>query len=315
MRILIAEDDSITRLLIKRCLEQLHHDTVLAADGAEAWSLMQDHAFDVVITDWMMPEMNGIELIRRIRERRSDQYVFVILLTALTGKEDFIAGMEAGADDYLLKPLDREALKARLIAAARIVSLHRELAQRKAELENLNHTLYETGRIDRLTGVSNRLRMEEDLETIHSRVRRYGHSYCLALVDVDNFKAYNDACGHAAGDQVLRAVAQTLRAQCRVGDEVYRYGGEEFLVVLPEQAADKGSIALERMRSAVESLAIHNPGIDPPGAVTISVGITIMEPHQSRSIEEVARDADQALYNAKKQGRNRVVWAEVPAVA
>lgn len=311
MRILIADDDNISRMLLSRSLEQLRHDAHIACDGAEAWAMLNERAYDVVITDWVMPEMDGLELTRRLREQGGDHYTYVVLLTSNNTKDDFVKGMEAGADDYLPKPLDREALKAKLIAAGRIVSLYRELRYQKTELERLNRMLYETGRIDKLTGVNNRLRMEEDLETIHSRVSRYRHNYCLALVDVDNFKKYNDSCGHAAGDRVLRSVAQTLRAQCRVGDEVYRYGGEEFLVVLPEQPAEKGAIALERMRGAVEALQVPHPGLNPPGVVTISAGITIMEGGSQRTLADVTKDADDALYQAKRLGRNRVCWANM----
>jgi two-component system chemotaxis response regulator CheY len=318
MRVLIAEDDNISRILLQRSLLQHGHEVVVTCDGAEAWSVCQDSTFDVLVTDWMMPEMDGLELVRRVRAQQAAEYTFIIVLTALSARESFLEGMRAGADDYLTKPLDRNALQARLLVAERILGLHREMLAQRRELERLNRMLYETGRVDKLTGVSNRLRMEEDLESIHSRMSRYGHSYCMALVDIDFFKLYNDSLGHGAGDEALRAVAQTLRNQARTGDEVYRYGGEEFLVVLPEQTLDRGGIALERMRGAVEALGIPHPGRGPGEVVTVSVGLTVMEPHHTRTLAEVCESADRALYQAKKAGRNRVVWAdpdEPPAAA
>jgi len=311
MRILVAEDDNISRILLTRCLEQQGHQCLLATDGAEAWLLLQDNQFDVVVTDWMMPELDGIELVKRLRSAEQQHYTYVMLLTALSKKEDFVAGMEAGADDYLTKPLDRDALKAKLVAAQRIVSLHRRMAEQAAELERLNRVLYETGRVDKLTGISNRQRMEEDLASIHSRMERYGHSYCLALVDIDFFKKYNDTYGHGQGDVCLRSVAQCLRGQARTGDEVYRYGGEEFLIVFPEQTADRGAIAMERIRGAVEAMAIPHEGKGPGEVVTISGGVTVMESGQERTLQQVCDDADKALYQAKKQGRNRIVFFDM----
>ncbi|MBI5833365.1 MAG: diguanylate cyclase [Armatimonadetes bacterium] len=314
MRILVAEDDNISRILLTRCLEQLGHQCRVATDGAEAWLLLQDSEFDVLVTDWMMPELDGIELVRRLRSLEQTHYTYVVLLTALSKKEDYVAGMESGADDYLTKPLDRDALKAKLIAAERIVSLHRRMREQTAELERLNRILYETGRVDRLTGVSNRLRMEEDLASIHSRIVRYGHTYCLALVDIDFFKKYNDTYGHGEGDNCLRAVAQCLRGQARTGDEVYRYGGEEFLLVFPEQTADRGAIAMERIRAAVEAMLIPHEGRGPGEVVTISGGVTVMSPANDRSVQQVLDDADKALYQAKKQGRNRIVFYDLGTV-
>ncbi len=315
MRILVAEDDNISRILLTRCLEQFGHQCHTATDGAEAWMALQDNEFDVLITDWMMPELDGLALVERLRSAERTHYTYVMLLTALSKKEDFVAGMVAGADDYLTKPLDREALKAKLIAAQRIVSLHRRMSEQTAELERLNRVLYETGRVDRLTGVNNRLRMEEDLASIHSRIVRYGHSYCLALIDIDFFKKYNDTYGHGEGDICLRSVAQCLRGQARTGDEVYRYGGEEFLIVFPEQTADRGAIAMERIRAAVEAMAIAHEGKGAGDVVTISAGVTVMEPDHERSVQQALADADKALYQAKKQGRNRVVFFDLEAAS
>lgn len=306
MRILIADDETISRTLLRRSVEHLGHECTAAADGLEAWQKLQERDFDVLISDWMMPGMNGLELCRKVRESRQGAYLYFILLTALDGKDSFLEGMEAGADDYLTKPLDRDSLQARLIAAKRITSLHQQLVHQKAELEKLNDYLYRCGRVDALTGVGNRLRMEEDLASLVARVQRYGQKYAFGLCDVDNFKKYNDMYGHGAGDECLREVARMLQKQCRQGDEVYRYGGEEFLVVLPEQTAETAVIAMDRMRGAVEKLKIPHQG-NPPGVVTFSCGISALAPFETKTTEAALGEADQGLYAAKRTGRNRVV--------
>lgn len=307
MRILIAEDDRVSRTLLLRSLERLGHDCVATEDGAAAWDAYQAGDFDVVISDWLMPGMDGLELCRRVRITTDSHYTYFIILTALDSRENFVIGMEAGADDYLTKPLDRDQLKAKLIAAHRLMTLHRRLAAQNNELEALNKQLYEEGRVDSLTRVGNRLRMTEELEAAHDRVRRYGHRYCIALCDVDFFKKYNDTCGHQAGDEALRAVGRMLKEQSRTGDSVYRYGGEEFLVLLPEQSIENAELAMERMRHALEALEIAHPGKTPPGVVTMSVGIASLLPDDGKSVEELLKEADDALYHAKQSGRNRVV--------
>jgi len=214
MRILIAEDHNATRLILEAAVRSLGHDCVSASDGEEAWQLFQNVDVDAVISDRMMPGMDGIELCRRIRAH-GRAYTYFIFLTGFDEKTEVIHGMEAGADDYLIKPLDADELRNRLLVAARVTSIHRELSRQSAELEGLNHQLFEQSRADPLTKLGNRLRLREDLEAVRARIQRYGHTYCAVMCDVDGFKAYNDSNGHLAGDDVLRAVARTLKA--RVG--------------------------------------------------------------------------------------------------
>jgi diguanylate cyclase (GGDEF)-like protein/PAS domain S-box-containing protein len=172
------------------------------------------------------------------------------------------------------------------------------------ELKRLNAELYRTSRRDHLTGLKNRLQLQEDLEVMRDRSRRYGHSYCVAMCDVDHFKAYNDHHGHLAGDQALKRVAETIRAQCRVGDIAYRYGGEEFLIVFPEQTLESAQIAMERIRGAVESMGIPRAGGG--GAVTISGGVAVLYPNEEKTLDRLLQEADAALYRSKETGRNRV---------
>jgi diguanylate cyclase (GGDEF)-like protein len=220
--------------------------------------------------------------------------------------------MEAGADDYLIKPLDVDELKVRLWVAGRVTSIHRKLSQQSAELERLNHQLFEQSRADPLTKLGNRLRLREDLEVISARVLRYGHTCCAVMCDVDGFKAYNDSNGHLAGDDVLCSVARTLVSTSRDGDQTYRFGGEEFLVLLPEQSTDSGLAAAERYCQAVEKLAIPHVTSPVKRVVTISAGVASLSRLETKSVEAWLNEADAALYRAKQLGRNRVARYEQP---
>ncbi len=310
MKVLIAEDEALSRRLLESALKALGHDCISGRDGAHAWELFREHGADVIISDWMMPGLSGDELCRRVREEQRGTYTYFILLTALDDKTHVLTGMEAGADDYLTKPLDRSELQMRLIAATRITALHQRLEEQQAELERLNAGLYEDARTDPLTGAGNRLRLEEDLEAVSARVQRYDQSYAVALCDVDNFKAYNDTCGHLAGDQALREITDVLAASIRGGDAVYRYGGEELLVLLAGQGEEMAAVAGERLRHAVEDLAIPHPGIDERKFVTISAGIATLHPSDVHDLTGFLERADAALYRAKAAGRNRVMVAE-----
>jgi two-component system, cell cycle response regulator len=220
-----------------------------------------------------------------------------------------VQGMQAGADDYLTKPFQLDQLATRLIAADRITVLHRQLASQQTELERLNQMLFEDSRHDRLTGLGNRRRLDEDLERLADLSRRYDHALAVVLFDVDRFKQYNDSAGHAAGDEVLRCVAAMLAEQCRGGDSAYRYGGEELLIAFPEQDLHTATIAAERMRTAIEGLAIPHPGVEPESVVTVSGGVACLGPDES--VGSLLGRADAALYRAKRDGRNRIVGAPV----
>jgi two-component system, cell cycle response regulator len=254
-----------------------------------------------------MPGLDGPEFCRRVREKNSSSYTFFIFLTAFGDKEHLLEGMKAGADDYLSKPLDREQLQVGLIAASRVTSLHRQLNEQKAELEKLNEELFASARRDTLTGLGNRLRMREDLETLSARLERYGHGCCLMLCDIDFFKSYNDTYGHLAGDEVLQKVAKVISENLRRGDMAYRYGGEEFLTILPEQTLEFATAVAERLRRRIEGLAIPHEAHRPPGVVTISVGLAALPPGERKPVEKLLKEADDALYGAKEAGRNRVV--------
>lgn len=308
MRVLIVEDDAVSRMILRRAVERFGHECLTATDGSEAWEMYQESPeVDVVISDWMMPGLDGPALCEKIRNHAGhrDGYPFFIFLTALRDKAHRLEGMQAGADDYLSKPLDRDELEVRLIAAARVTSLHRQLSSQKKELEKLNFELFKQARRDPLTRLGNRLRLREDLETLRAQVERYGHSYSAVLCDVDSFKLYNDRYGHLKGDEVLQKVAEAILQSFRTGDTSYRYGGEEFLIILPEQSLESAALAAERLRRAVEELAIPHED-SKSGIVTVSCGLAELSPDEKKTVEELLKEADEALYQAKEGGKNKV---------
>ncbi len=308
MKVLIAEDDAVSRTILQRAVEKLGHEVLAAEDGGRAWDLYGEAPdVEVVISDWMMPEVDGLELCRRVRaEERGDGrgYTYFIFLTALGDREHLLQGLEAGADDYLSKPLDRDELGMRLTSALRVTELHRRLAFQNEELEELNRMLFEQSRADPLTSLGNRLRLREDLEILHGRAKRYGHSYAVVLCDVDHFKAYNDHYGHLAGDDALRRVAEAISSSLRGGDAAYRYGGEEFLMVFPEQDVGVASTIADHLRRTVEALGIPHEANASGGVVTISAGVAILA--ETGDADDLLREADAALYEAKEAGKNTV---------
>ena len=306
MKVLIAEDDAVSRLTLGRAIAQLGHEILMAADGLAAWDLFRQHPVDLIVSDWLMPGMDGLDLCRRVRETRRETYTYFLLLTSMEGKQNFIQGMQAGADDYLTKPLDREELQVRLQVASRVTSLHHQLAEKTRELERANRALAESARRDPLTGLGNRLQLRDDLTQLQRWLARYGRGFGVALCDVDRFKLYNDRYGHVAGDEVLQAIGTAIATTIRSGDMAYRYGGEELLVIMPEQSAETSIIAMERVRTAVELLAIPHAVNRPHGVVTISIGLVAVGQGEQFPWEKVLNQADTALYRAKAEGRNRV---------
>jgi two-component system cell cycle response regulator len=311
MKILIAEDEPSSRLVLKKAIEKLGHECLVAEDGHQAWALFQSREVDVVISDWMMPGIDGIELCRRVREYSTSTYPYFIFLTSLADREHCLMGLEAGADDYLTKPLNLFDLKARLLVALRVTALHLQLAQQNTELERLNKLLFEQAHKDPLTQLSNRLRLQEDLETLQDRALRYHQGCCAALCDIDFFKAFNDRYGHQAGDKVLRIVAETIQHSLRGSDAVYRYGGEEFLILMPEQTIESGSLAAHRILQAVENLEIPHEGNPQTGILTMSAGVAGLDPSDGKTMAILLKEADEALYLAKGSGRNRVAVSAV----
>jgi two-component system cell cycle response regulator len=291
MRILAVDDDPISLRILAAVVRASGHECLSAADGAEAWELLSTAEIDVVVSDLQMPGLDGLELCRRIREQKG--YTYVVLVTSRSDPGEVRRGMQAGADDYLTKPIDTTALPLRLIAAERVTALHTELAGQRAELERLNAQLAAAARIDALTGLRNRRALDEDLPTLVSRYERYGHQLSAVMLDVDHFKAYNDRFGHPAGDRLLKEASAAWHSTLRRTDILGRYGGEEFIVLLPGADLEQATATLERLKQAT------------PPVTTFSAGVATWD--GTETSEDLIARADKALYSAKSAGRDRVV--------
>lgn len=305
MRILVADDDPTSLRVAELTLQSLGHQCRTVTDGVRAWEEFQSWGPDAVISDWRMPGLTGLQLCTAIRAHRTGSYTYFIMVTGKGALVEILDGMAAGADDYLFKPLNIDELRPRLIVATRVTALHQRLARQQAELEGLNDELTAIARRDPLTGLGNRRALEEDLALLEARVARYGHRYCMALIDVDHFKSYNDTLGHLAGDEVLKMVTAELTSQVRGGDALYRYGGDEFLCIFPEQCLSTGTLAVERMRTGLERLAIRHPD-EARGIITFSAGVAVIDAGHNKPARDLLKEADDALYRAKQLGRNRV---------
>lgn len=300
--VLVVDDHAATRSGIAKAVRGLGHVCREAVDGDDAWQMLEAVRADVVISDWQMPGLSGPELCRRLRAASADApYTYFILMTGYHDRAQLLGAMSAGADDFQRKPVDVDELEARLVSASRVVALHRRLAAQTSALRRDSATLFAASRTDALTEVGNRLRMDEELATACARAQRYGHRYSLAICDLDRFKDYNDARGHLAGDRALREVSAALSRCLRRGDSVYRYGGEEFVVLLPEQDLLEATLAVERIRAEVEGLAIAAPA----SVLTLSAGVAQLDAVDDSPATWLGR-ADEALYAAKAAGRNRV---------
>jgi diguanylate cyclase (GGDEF)-like protein len=303
MKVLVADDDPTNRMLLERIVTRLGHDCAVTGDGNAAWAYLQDHHVDVLLTDWMMPGVEGPELCRRLRADPAAPYIYIVLITSLSDRDQVLAGMDAGADDYLAKPVDPFQVETRLIAARRVTHLHGEIKAYRDALEVANLELLDESRTDPLTGLGNRRLMERDLAVVLARARRHEGIFSVAMIDVDSFKAYNDEHGHAAGDDALRAIAHTIARSCRVEDTAYRYGGEEFLLVLQDTALTDALAAVDRIRHAVEAAGMPHES-SPHKVLTISAGVAAWS--VDGSLTELLDVADHALYRAKRGGRNNV---------
>jgi two-component system cell cycle response regulator len=299
--ILIAEDDPVSRLLLEKILTKVGYEVVSAKDGREALALFNKRFFPIVFTDWMMPEMDGLELCRTIRKDISTGYVFIFLITARDSRDDIIAGLEAGADDYLTKPFNHAELFARLKTAIRVLELEKSLKEANESIRVLSIT-------DTLTGCYNRTYMDTHLPKELKRAIRYGHPISVVMVDIDYFKKVNDTYGHQAGDQVLKSLVQTISQSIRSEvDWVARYGGEEFIIVFPETDLKKARALAERLCNKVSQkiISFNEKEI----RITASFGVAgFAASHSLRDIsyEAIISLADKSLYQAKQEGRDRV---------
>jgi two-component system cell cycle response regulator len=292
MKILLVEDSKLDRRLIIECLEESGLDFVAVENGADAWQLLRGpEPPTLALVDWVLPGMDGIELCRNIRTLDANgNYIYTVMLTAKERKQNLPTAMAAGADDYLAKPVDGSELKARIQVAKRILDLQRNLRFAATH--------------DYLTQLLNRAEVLAWLERELARTQRDGKPAGVIMADVDHFKAINDTLGHPAGDGVLKEVAQRLRSDLRIYDVVGRYGGEEFLLILPGCELHTAIRRADEIRNLVARSAIATP--HETLFVTVSMGVAVTNCAADANVEKVLQQADAALYRAKRAGRNRV---------
>jgi diguanylate cyclase (GGDEF)-like protein len=303
VKVLVADDSLVMRRLLEASLASWGYQPVSASDGKQAWDILSEpDPPPIAILDWMMPGMSGLEICRRLRERGAPPYVYVILLTSRGLREDIVEGMNAGADDYVVKPFDKHELEVRLRAGRRIIELQTELLRTQEKLR-------EQATRDPLTGIWNRASILEMLERELDRARRESSPLGLLLLDLDHFKQLNDTRGHQFGDQALLQFARRIQSAVRSYDSFGRYGGEEFLILAPHCGRPELLAQAERLRNAVAARPFEVDGA--AVALTVSIGASSFEPGSGASSLELIRAADDALYEAKRTGRNRVVYHPV----
>jgi diguanylate cyclase (GGDEF)-like protein len=303
--VLVADDSPVYRKLVEHALAEGAIKVLFANSGHQAIEIFEREHPDLVITDWMMPDITGIELCQKIRAGTHSSYTYVIILTSNAEKENVVKGLSAGADDYLTKPFHRDELLARVNVGQRLIDLHRQIQAKNKLLEELALT-------DPLTGLPNRRAIEAWAVRQLSGAARYGFSFWVVMTDLDHFKSVNDTYGHDAGDTVLKKFAECLKAGTRLSDISGRIGGEEFLLVITH-ADEKGATLLaDRLREqfAAERFSFKGKTLQ----VTASFGIVGFSGRQAPEFSELVAQADEALYRAKHQGRNRVELAHVPVL-
>ncbi len=300
--ILIADDNLVARKLLEKTLAKEGHEIVSVDNGKKALEMFNERFFPIVLTDWMMPEMDGPTLCQAIRENITSSYVYILLLTAKASQEDIISGLKSGADDYLTKPINNAELIARLNNGKRILTLEKSLKDANSAIKILSIT-------DNLTKFYNREYLTRKLPEEIARERRYGDSLSLIFCDIDHFKKINDTYGHQTGDEVLIGVANCLSKSIRTDiDWIGRYGGEEFIIVLPETPLDGAARLAERLRKVVADHKITTDGNDI--SITSSFGVTGFNSETldtKISAEKIIGAADKYLYQAKETGRNKVI--------
>ena len=298
MKILVADDELISRKALVSTLKKNGYEVVETETGTQAVAEMsKPDGPKIAILDWMMPGMTGLDVCETLRAQEGGDYLYLILLTSKSNVDDVISGLDSGADDYLVKPFNARELRVRLRNAERIIKLEQELIATRDELQiKAIH--------DDLTGLLNRGAIFEFLIAEKQRSNRRNYELSIIMIDIDNFKSLNDNYGHVAGDYVLREVASRLQNNCRGYDMIGRYGGEEFLVVLPETSHREACLVAERMRYSLEQepICTDQESLN----VTASFGVSSKCSIDSVSVMEFIKKADQGLYEAKDHGKNCV---------
>ncbi|MBU1566305.1 MAG: diguanylate cyclase [Proteobacteria bacterium] len=311
LTILAADDEPITLLCLEKMLSAEHRALILAKNGAEALKLALEHRPQVLITDWLMPGLSGIDLCKILRKTSVTQHMYIIMLTSNESDDELVQAFDAGADDYIIKPFTPKVLQARIASGERLIrsqqtiSNDREVIRRYADkLASANRKLQNMAMTDFLTGLPNRRSALQRLRNLVSEVQRYGEPLSCLMIDIDHFKQINDTYGHDRGDAVLRQLTRLLEEKARSYDMVSRWGGEEFLVISARSGAADSCQLAERLRRSVENHEIRISD-DLQIRLTISIGVATWRP-DFHNAGELIKNADQALYQAKAGGRNRV---------
>ena len=312
MRVLLVEDDRAMLVLLEAMLKAASHEVLVARDGAEAMRIIGQQHPQLVITGWAMPEMDGITLCRKLREIPERRDIYVIILTMQESVERLVEAFEAGADDYLVKPVAQKVFFARLRAAQRVVQLQEELAFEREQLLRFskdlaasNERLQQLALTDALTELPNRRFAMERLEQEWALSARGNRPLSCMMVDIDYFKPINDKFGHQAGDEALKSVSNILRQSARTQDVVCRYGGEEFVVICPDTGIDAAYQCAERLRLNVAAMKFKYQG----AGIRLTVSVGVMQKKEGiASIEDLLSRADECLYAAKQGGRDRTVF-------
>jgi two-component system, cell cycle response regulator len=297
IQVLVADDSAVYRKLVEHALSAEQYNVLFAKNGRQAVDLFVEHQPPLVITDWMMPDISGIELIESIRRDFPTSYTYIIILTGMTDTDKVVSGLAAGADDYLKKPFHAEELLARLGVGRRIIGLHRQLEVKNRLLEELALT-------DALTGLPNRRAVEAWGTRQLAGAARHGFSFWVAMIDLDRFKSVNDTHGHAAGDAVIQTFAEILKTNTRSSEICGRMGGEEFLLILTHSGKQDVEIAINRIRKQLEAHRFRFG--ETCLGVTASFGIAGFQGRTIPDFNILVNQADLALYSAKRNGRNRV---------
>jgi len=298
MRILVVDDSRMARTALCRQLEEFGHGTACVDSGAEALARTREEAFDVVLVDFRVGDMEGVEVCWHLRAAQGAKHLYLMLMLPGSITNQFFEVVENGADEFLRKPLDWAWLRARLLAASRVVDMQRQL-------ERLATT-------DSLTGALNRGRFMARAADEVMRARRYGRPLSAVMLDIDHFKKINDTHGHATGDEAIRSVVRVCRTLVRGADVLGRLGGEEFAILLPETPPQGAVLLAERLRRALAVTEVRMPG-GVGVTFTVSIGVSALRPGEE-SVSALLARADEALYRAKNGGRNRVVCEEVEEV-